>query len=242
VREASALVGRGALWARPEHRDRSALPLWKAAVLAALVEVLLPVLVFGIDWSFLPKWEEPQPIKVMTVQIREPPPEIPLPPPQEKLKKVQRNLQSIPIELPKPLPGEKPSKIQLPEPVPEVEPEPKPAPEPEPEPEPEPLPEPEKEAEPEAPPALPSVFQDAKPVKKVRIKYPPDAESQHIQGKVKVRLTVSPEGKVTNAEVLIAEPPGVFDETVLEAVRQYQFKKDGTSYKADQEVIFKIDE
>ena len=237
MREPSALVERGALWARLENSDRSALPLWKAALLAALLEVLLPVLVFGIDWSFLPKWKEPQPIKVMTVEIREPPPETPPPPPQEKLKKVQRNLQSIPIELPRPLPGEKPSKIQLPEPVLEVEPEPKPKPEPEPE----PLPEPEKEAEPEAP-ALPSVFQDAKPVKKVRIKYPPEAESQHIQGKVRVRLTVSPEGKVTDAEVLIAEPPGVFDEAVLEAVRQYQFKKDGTSYKADQEVIFKIDE
>ncbi|MFN0313545.1 MAG: TonB family protein [Burkholderiales bacterium] len=236
----AALVGRGALWARPEHSDRSALPLWKAAVVAALLEVLLPVLVFGVNWSFLPMWEESQPIKVMTVDLREPPREEPPPPPPERLKQVERKLPSLPIELPKPLPGEKPSKIQLPEPVEEVKPKPEVKLDPEPGPEPEKEPEPAPEPEPEAPP-LPSVFQEVKPVKKVRIKYPTEAESQHIQGRVKVRLTVSAEGRVTDAEVLLSEPPGVFDEAVLEGVRQYQFKKDGTSYKAEQEVVFKID-
>ncbi|MBM3395456.1 MAG: energy transducer TonB [Betaproteobacteria bacterium] len=101
----------------------------------------------------------------------------------------------------------------------------------------EPQPEPEVEA-----PALPSVFQDAKPVRKVRIKYPPEAEKQHIQGRVKVRLSVSPEGTVTDVQVLKAEPPGVFEDNVIEAMRQYRFKRDGTSYQANQEVIFKIDE
>ncbi len=238
MQDSPALVGRGALWARAEQQDRSLLPLWKAAVLAALLELLLPVLVFGVDWSFLPRWEEPQAIKVMTVEIRDPPPEPP-PPPREKPKKIEHLKPLIPIELPKPLPGAKRSKIQLPEPVPELKPEPKPDPKPEPEPEPEKEPEPE--PEPEAPP-LPSVFQDSKPVKKVRIKYPQEAQSQHIQGRVKVRLTVSPDGKVAHVEVLSAEPPGVFEEAVLEGVRQYQFKKDGTSYKADQEVVFKIDD
>ena len=28
---------------------------------------------------------------------------------------------------------------------------------------------------------------------------------------------------------------------VLKAVKQYQFKRDGTTYHADQEIIFKID-
>ena len=88
---------------------------------------------------------------------------------------------------------------------------------------------------------MPSVFRDVKPVKKVKPKYPPEAEAQHIEGRVKVRLTVDVEGNVTDAQVLLAEPPGVFDEAVLEAVRQYKFKRDGTTYQADQEIIFKID-
>jgi hypothetical protein len=43
-------------------------------------------------------------------------------------------------------------------------------------------------------------------------------------------------------QILVAEPPGVFDEAVLVAVRQYKFKQDGTTYQADQEVVFKIDD
>jgi protein TonB len=85
------------------------------------------------------------------------------------------------------------------------------------------------------------VFQDVKPVRKVRIKYPPEAEAKHIEGRVKVRLAVDLSGNVTDVEILLAEPPGVFEEAVLEGVRQYKFKKDGTTYHADQEVIFKID-
>jgi hypothetical protein len=41
--------------------------------------------------------------------------------------------------------------------------------------------------------------------------------------------------------MLGSEPPGVFDASVLEAVRQFKFKRDGTTYKADQEIVFKID-
>ena len=50
------------------------------------------------------------------------------------------------------------------------------------------------------------------------------------------------DGDVTDVEVQLAEPPGVFDEAVLAAVRQYKFKRDGTRYQADQEIVFKIDD
>jgi protein TonB len=78
-------------------------------------------------------------------------------------------------------------------------------------------------------------------VRKARIKYPPEAEAAHIEGHVKVRLSVDVEGNVTDVEILLAEPPGVFEAAVLEGVRQYKFKRDGSTYKADQEIIFKID-
>jgi TonB family protein len=57
-----------------------------------------------------------------------------------------------------------------------------------------------------------------------------------------VRLSVDLAGSVTDAEVLVAEPAGVFEESVLTAVRQYKFKPDGTEYRADQEIIFKLDD
>ena len=87
-----------------------------------------------------------------------------------------------------------------------------------------------------------TVYRDVKPVKKVKPVYPREAEEQHIQGSVKVRLSVDLEGNVTDAQILSADPPDVFDESVLTAVRQYKFKKDGTAYQADQMVVFKIDE
>jgi TonB family protein len=230
---ATGLALRGALWAQPHHDDSEALPLWKAALIALAVELLVPILLFGVDWSFLRTPEEPPPTPVMSVRLeptpeaepRPPPPEIkpkPLPAP----KRIKRP--AIPIEPPKPVTNEAPSRIALPE----RQPEPQPVPRKE-EKEPEPAPE---------PPPLPSVFRDVKPVKKVRPIYPPEAEAQHIQGRVKVRLSVALDGSVTDVQILAAEPAGVFEEAVLTAVRQYKFKRDGTTYQADQEVVFKIDD
>src|SRR5215471_1109991 len=230
---ATGLALKGALWAQPHEDDSDALPLWMATLIALALELLVPVLLFGVDWSFLRAREEPPPIPVMSVRL-EPAPEIEPPPPRPEKKpkplpaprRVQRP--AIPIEPPKPLPNEAPSRIALPA----RQPEPQPVPRKE-----EKVPEPE----PEAPP-LPSVFRDVKPVKKVRPVYPPEAEAQRIQGRVKVRLSVALDGSVTDVQILASEPEGVFDEAVLIAVRQYKFKRDGTTYHADQEVLFKIDD
>ena len=72
-----------------------------------------------------------------------------------------------------------------------------------------------------------------KPVRKVRPIYLPDAEAQHIQGCVKVRLSVDLEGNVPDLQMLLAKPPAEFDETVLTAVKQSKFKPDGTAYLTD---------
>ena len=233
----TGLASTGPLWAQRIDDDREALPLWKAGLVALSLELVVPVLVFGVDWSFLHWLEEPPPTPVMSVRLEQPPDEAQPQSPQPVLKpeemrpppkKIRKRKPAVPIELPKPLPGEVPSRIALPAPQPEPEPVPLKQEKP-----PEPIPE---------PPALPSVFRDVKPVKKVKPVYPPEAEAQHIQGRVKVRLSVALDGSVTDAQVLSAEPPGVFEESVLAAVRQYRFKKDGTTYQADQEVVFKIDD
>lgn len=225
---AEAVPVRGALWAQPEDVSEQTLPFWRAVLIALGIEIIIPFLVFGMDWSFLPNWNEPPPVQVMSVRLEQPPVEMPPPPPEPQKKKEKQaepkklaDTRQVPVEPPKPLPNEEPSNIALPKP------EPKPKPK-------------EEEVQPELPP-LPSVFRDVKPVKKVKPKYPREAEDKKIDGRVKVRLKVELDGTVSKVEVLLAEPPGVFDEAVLEAVRQYIFKKDGTSYFADQEVIFKID-
>jgi periplasmic protein TonB len=227
----------GPLWADARDVDEQALPLWRAALLALGLEVILPFLIFGVSWSFLPDWNDPPPTEVMSVRLEEPPPQLEPPPPEPEKKpekkpppkkKIKREKDPVPIQIPKPLPDEVQAKIELPKPE-KKKPEPEPPKEKEPEPEPE-------------PPPLPSVFRDVKPVKKVKPKYPREAEDAHIQGRVRVRISVEVNGSVGDVKILLSEPPGVFDAAVMEAVVQYIFKRDGTSYQADQEIIFKLDE
>ena len=229
---ASSLPG-GPLWAQVGEDDGETLSLWKAALVAVAVEFLVPLLVFGVDWSFLPSWEE-RPTPVMSVRLDEPPP--PPPPPKPRPKTPEKPIKQVPVELPTPLPDEAPPKIALEKPERK-----KPKPKQQQEPEEPPEEEKPREPEPEAPP-LPSVFRDVKPVKKVVPPYPREAEDAHIQGRVRVRMAVDLDGNVTNVEVLLAEPPGVFDEVVVTAARQFKFKKDGTVYQADEEFVFKIDD
>jgi TonB family protein len=163
----------------------------------------------------------------------------PPPPPEKRKPEPETKIKQVEVDLPPPLPDAPKPKIQVPKPEPEPE-KKKPKKKEEPPPEPEPEKEEPPEEEVEAPP-MPSVFQEVKPVRKVRPKYPEDALAQNIEGQVKVRLSVDGEGKVTDATIVLAEPPGVFDASVLEAVRQYRFKRDGTSYQADQLVVFRLE-
>jgi len=231
---AALIAGRGPLWADAKDIEEQSLPFWRALIIALGIEIILPFLIYGVDWSFLPSFREPPPVQVMSVHLEQPPAVQPPPPPPPKKKPEQQKkpepqpLKQVknvtPIEPPKPLPHEVPSTIALPKP----QPKPKPVKKKEPEP------------QPELPP-LPSVFRDVKPVRKVKPKYPREAEDKNIEGRVKVRLSVDLDGSVSAVEILLSEPPGVFDEEVLKAVKQYQFKRDGTTYTADQEIIFKID-
>src|SRR3954467_3660366 len=229
-----AVVSRGQLWAQPGDIERNALPCWRALLIALGLEIILPFLLFGVNWSFMQFWHEPPPEPVMSVRLEEPAPEPPPPEPPKKQKpKPERKIKQTPIVIPKPLQNEVQSKIVLPK----VEPKPKPEPKPKEEEKP---PEPVAEPKPEAPP-LPTVFRDVKPVKKIKPKYPPEAEAKHIEGRVLVSLTVEVNGSVSAAKIFAADPPGVFDAAVMEAVVQYIFKRDGTSYEANQEIIFKLD-
>lgn len=98
------------------------------------------------------------------------------------------------------------------------------------------VPEPQAEEQP-----LPSVFQDVKLVKKAKADYPAEAQARHIEGKVRVRLRVEVDGRVSEAKILAADPPGVFDSAAMEAAVRYVFRRSGNSYQSDQEIIFKLE-
>ena len=53
--------------------------------------------------------------------------------------------------------------------------------------------------------------------------YPAAARQQGIEGYVVVRYDVEVEGRVTGAQVVVSQPPGVFDEAALRAVRSWRF-------------------
>lgn len=69
--------------------------------------------------------------------------------------------------------------------------------------------------------------QAAEPINPI---YPPEAIRHNQEGTVKLMLKIDEFGKVEEAEVLEADPAGVFDESVLGAFRQARFvpaQKDG---------------
>jgi protein TonB len=53
--------------------------------------------------------------------------------------------------------------------------------------------------------------------------YPVEAQDRKVEGFVRVAYEVTTDGKVTNARVVESNPPGVFDEAALAAVRSWYF-------------------
>jgi protein TonB len=65
--------------------------------------------------------------------------------------------------------------------------------------------------------------------------YPPDAVRRSQQGTVKLKLRVNEFGAVQDAEVEEADPPGIFDDSALEAFKKARFEpaiKDGRPVRA----------
>jgi len=56
------------------------------------------------------------------------------------------------------------------------------------------------------------------------LEYPEAAREAGLTGSVVVRYSVTAEGKVVDAQVVSAQPAGVFDEAALLAVRSWRFR------------------
>ncbi len=54
--------------------------------------------------------------------------------------------------------------------------------------------------------------------------YPDSARQAGLEGKVILQIIIDEQGKVTEAEVILAQPPGVFEQAALAAVRQWIFE------------------
>jgi protein TonB len=70
--------------------------------------------------------------------------------------------------------------------------------------------------------------------------YPAGARAQKIQGRVVVAYTVTPSGSVSNARVVSASPPGVFNAAALAAVRQWRFKPSAQGGSRTSGMTFKL--
>src|SRR3954463_5190145 len=107
-----AVVSRGALWAQPGDIERNTLPFWRALLIALGMEIILPFLLLGVNWSAFQFWQEPPPEPVMSVRLEHPPQEEPPPePPKKRKPRPEREIKQIPIVVPKPLPNEVQAKV-----------------------------------------------------------------------------------------------------------------------------------
>ncbi len=215
------------LWADHETAGKEGLSFGKAVLIAFFLEFFIPAILFSIDWPVFLNQSDLEPPPRLSVILEEikPSEQTPLVE-QLEVKEIKEknesveNMEQIPLATIEPIPNELVSKIQIPKPKPEEK---------------------KVEEDPVKLPPLPSVFQDIKPVKKIIPKYPPSAEEEKIEGRVKVRMRVNLDGSVGSVQLVFSEPPGVFDDVVLEAAQKFIFKKDGTTYYADEVFVFIID-
>lgn len=78
------------------------------------------------------------------------------------------------------------------------------------------------------------------PLEELQRRYPREARREGSSGRVVVRLTVSPDGLVTDAVVRHADPPGLFDQVALDFVKQFRFEKGPAPFYVDQAIDFKL--
>lgn len=72
-------------------------------------------------------------------------------------------------------------------------------------------------------PAASAAF-DRRPTSAPRPRYPATAKRRRIEGYVTVRFTVTRQGRVSNPQVIAAQPSGVFEQAALDAIRRWRFR------------------
>ena len=70
--------------------------------------------------------------------------------------------------------------------------------------------------------------------------YPPTARRGGVEGSVRVRLLVDPDGAVQQANVLSSRPSGIFDGAALRAVRTWRFARSAGGAIGEVDVTFRL--
>jgi TonB family protein len=83
------------------------------------------------------------------------------------------------------------------------------------------------------------------PTARVPPQYPERAARRRVEGVVELQVRVNPDGTVADATVIRSEPPGLFDEASLRAIRKWKFKPkivDGKAVEATgvQRITFEL--
>jgi periplasmic protein TonB len=97
---------------------------------------------------------------------------------------------------------------------------------------------------PAPPPPKPAIRRDMAGtlIDKVDPVYPDRARRDGTEGRVVIRVHVDGKGNVTDAKVIDAKPPRVFDREALRAAQQWRFKPEGgDGYDGDIEMVFKLE-
>ncbi|MBV8659051.1 MAG: energy transducer TonB [Burkholderiales bacterium] len=82
-----------------------------------------------------------------------------------------------------------------------------------------------------------------KVVKKVPPEFPAEAQRQSISsGTVTAKVSIEPDGKVSNVEILQAQPKRVFDRAVIDALIEWRFEPSGEKQTSEIKLVFKNDD
>lgn len=80
----------------------------------------------------------------------------------------------------------------------------------------------------------------ANPISQPQPRYPQRALEAEKEGTVRLRITIGPDGAVTDAQVVSSRPPGWFENAALAAVRNWRYQPSGRTIQTDVEIEFKL--
>jgi TonB family protein len=105
-------------------------------------------------------------------------------------------------------------------------------------PRPKPIPFPKFPGAPAAPPSGSEIV--AHPISQPQPVYPERAIEREKEGFVRVRITIAPDGRVSDVTVLLAQPPGWFEAAALDAVRRWTYQPPGRQLVTESVIEFKL--
>ncbi|MFN7695978.1 MAG: energy transducer TonB [Burkholderiales bacterium] len=91
--------------------------------------------------------------------------------------------------------------------------------------------------------ALGAAYAAPKVVKKVPPEFPAEAVRKNITaGTVRAKLTIGPDGKVIDVEIVEAEPKRIFDRVSIDALKEWRFEPSPDKQTHEVKLVYRNDE